>query len=54
LAVLRQAFIAVSGFHQSILQLSGERLRACYDLAPPETKAYFEAEIVFWTTNLSS
>jgi len=28
-------------------KLSGERLRACYDLAPPRTRAYLEAEIEF-------
>jgi len=28
-------------------RLAGERLRACYDLAPPRTKAYLEAEIEF-------
>jgi SAM-dependent methyltransferase len=27
--------------------LAAERLRACYDLAPPRTKAYLEAEIEF-------
>ena len=28
-------------------KLAAERLRACYDLAPPRTKAYLEAEIGF-------
>jgi len=28
-------------------KLAAERLRACYDLAPPRTKAYLEAEIQF-------
>jgi SAM-dependent methyltransferase len=28
-------------------RLAGERLRACYDLAPPRTKAYLEAEMEF-------
>ena len=28
-------------------KLAAERLRACYDLAPPRTKAYLEAEINF-------
>lgn len=28
-------------------RLAGERLRACYDLAPPRTKAYLDAEIGF-------
>jgi SAM-dependent methyltransferase len=28
-------------------KLAAERLRACYDLAPPRTKAYLEAEIKF-------
>jgi SAM-dependent methyltransferase len=28
-------------------RLAAERLRACYDLAPPRTKAYLEAEIEF-------
>ena len=28
-------------------KLSAERLRACYDLAPPRTKAYLEAEMEF-------
>jgi 2-polyprenyl-6-hydroxyphenyl methylase/3-demethylubiquinone-9 3-methyltransferase len=27
-------------------RLSAERLRACYDLAPPRTRQYLEAEIV--------
>jgi len=30
-----------------IERLAAERLRACYDLAPPRTKAYLEAEIEF-------
>jgi 2-polyprenyl-6-hydroxyphenyl methylase/3-demethylubiquinone-9 3-methyltransferase len=33
--------------------LSAERLRACYDLAPPRTKAYLEAEIQFVLTRTS-
>lgn len=28
-------------------RLAGGRLRACYDLAPPRTKAYLESEIEF-------
>ena len=28
-------------------KLAAERLRACYDLAPPRTKAYLDAEIEF-------
>ena len=28
-------------------RLAAERLRACYDLAPPRTKEYLEAEIEF-------
>lgn len=28
-------------------KLSSERLRACYDLAPPRTKVYLQAEIEF-------
>jgi SAM-dependent methyltransferase len=28
-------------------RLAAERLRACYDLAPPRTRAYLEAEIEF-------
>jgi len=28
-------------------RLAAERLRACYDLAPPRTKAYLEAEVEF-------
>jgi ubiquinone/menaquinone biosynthesis C-methylase UbiE len=35
-------------------RLSGERLRACYDLAPPRTKAYLEAEIEFVLQKTSS
>jgi ubiquinone/menaquinone biosynthesis C-methylase UbiE len=35
-------------------RLSGERLRACYDLAPPRTKAYLEAEINFVLQKTSS
>jgi SAM-dependent methyltransferase len=35
-------------------KLSGERLRACYDLAPPRTKAYLEAEIEFVLQKTSS
>ncbi|MFZ3265410.1 MAG: class I SAM-dependent methyltransferase [Terriglobales bacterium] len=31
-------------------RLAAERLRACYDLAPPRTKAYLEAEIEFVLT----
>lgn len=34
-------------------KLCAERLRACYDLAPPRTKAYFEAEIDFVLQKLS-
>jgi SAM-dependent methyltransferase len=30
-----------------IERLAAQRLRACYDLAPPRTKAYLEAEIEF-------
>jgi ubiquinone/menaquinone biosynthesis C-methylase UbiE len=35
-------------------RLSGERLRACYDLAPPRTKAYLGAEIEFVLQKTSS
>jgi len=35
----------MSGYYTE--KLSAERLRACYDLAPPRTKAYLEAEIEF-------
>ncbi|MGB9073645.1 MAG: class I SAM-dependent methyltransferase [Terriglobales bacterium] len=35
-------------------KLSEERLRACYDLAPPRTKAYLEAEIEFVLQKTSS
>jgi 2-polyprenyl-6-hydroxyphenyl methylase/3-demethylubiquinone-9 3-methyltransferase len=35
-------------------KLSAERLRACYDLAPPRTKAYLEAEIEFVLQKTSS
>jgi SAM-dependent methyltransferase len=35
-------------------KLSGERLRACYDLALPRTKAYLEAEIEFVLQKTSS
>ena len=31
-------------------RLAAERLRACYDLAPPRTSAYLEAEIEFVLT----
>jgi len=35
-------------------KLSGERLRACYDLAPPKTRAYLEGEIEFVLQKTSS
>ncbi|MBZ5682864.1 MAG: class I SAM-dependent methyltransferase [Acidobacteriia bacterium] len=35
-------------------RLSAERLRACYDLAPPGTKAYLQAEIDFVLQKTSS
>jgi SAM-dependent methyltransferase len=35
----------MSGYYTD--KLAAERLRACYDLAPPRTKAYLEAEIEF-------
>lgn len=35
-------------------KLSAERLRACYDLAPPRTKAYLEAEVEFVLQKTSS
>jgi SAM-dependent methyltransferase len=35
-------------------KLSSERLRACYDLAPPRTKAYLQAEIEFVLQKTSS
>ena len=35
----------MSGYYTE--KLAAERLRACYDLAPPRTKAYLEAEIEF-------
>lgn len=35
-------------------KLSAERLRACYDLAPPRTKAYLQAEIEFVLQKMSS
>jgi hypothetical protein len=34
-----------SGYYTN--KLSGERLRRCYEVAPPRTKAYLEAEISF-------
>jgi SAM-dependent methyltransferase len=34
-------------------KLSAERLRTCYDLAPPRTKAYLEAEIGFVLERIS-
>lgn len=34
---------AMPGYYSE--RLSGERLRACYELAPPRVKAYLEAEI---------
>jgi 2-polyprenyl-6-hydroxyphenyl methylase/3-demethylubiquinone-9 3-methyltransferase len=42
----------MSGYYTE--KLSGERLRACYDLAPPGTKAYLEAEIQFVLQKTSS
>jgi 2-polyprenyl-6-hydroxyphenyl methylase/3-demethylubiquinone-9 3-methyltransferase len=42
----------MSGYYTG--KLSGERLRACYDLAPPRTKAYLEAEIEFVLQKTSS
>ena len=36
------------------VKLSAERLRACYELAPPRTKAYLEAEIEFVLQKASS
>src|SRR5437870_319740 len=36
---------AMPGYYTE--RLAAERLRACYDLAPPRTKAYLEAEIEF-------
>jgi SAM-dependent methyltransferase len=35
-------------------KLSAQRLRACYDLSPPRTKAYLEAEIEFVLQKTSS
>jgi len=35
-------------------RLSGERLRACYDLAPARAKAYLEAEVDFVLQKTSS
>ena len=35
-------------------KLSAERLRACYDLAPPRIKVYLEAEIEFVLTRTTS
>jgi len=35
--------VALPGYYTK--KLAAERLRACYDLAPPRTKAYLEAEI---------
>ena len=35
-------------------RLAGERLRACYDLAPPRTKVYLEAEIEFVLSKMTS
>lgn len=35
----------MSGYYTE--RLAAERLRACYDLAPPRTKAYLDAEIEF-------
>jgi len=34
-------------------QLAAERLRACYDLAPPRTRAYLKAELEFVFTKTS-
>ena len=34
-------------------KLAGERLRACYELAPPRAKAYLEGEIEFVATRTS-
>jgi 2-polyprenyl-6-hydroxyphenyl methylase/3-demethylubiquinone-9 3-methyltransferase len=35
----------MSGYYTE--KLAAERLRACYDVAPPRTRAYLEAEIAF-------
>ena len=35
----------MSGYYTK--KLAAKRLRACYDLAPPRTRAYLEAEIEF-------
>jgi 2-polyprenyl-6-hydroxyphenyl methylase/3-demethylubiquinone-9 3-methyltransferase len=35
-------------------KLAAERLRACYDLAPPRVKAYLEAEVAFVLERVSS
>jgi SAM-dependent methyltransferase len=43
---------AMSGYYTE--RLAAERLRACYDLAPPRTKAYLEAEIEFVVSRTTS
>ena len=42
----------MSGYYTE--RLSGERLRACYDLAPARAKAYLEAEVDFVLQKTSS
>jgi SAM-dependent methyltransferase len=42
---------AMSGYYTE--KLAAERLRACYDLAPPRTRAYLEAELEFVSTRTS-
>jgi 2-polyprenyl-6-hydroxyphenyl methylase/3-demethylubiquinone-9 3-methyltransferase len=43
---------AMPGYYTE--KLAAENLRACYDLAPPRTKVYLEAEIEFVLTKVSS
>jgi hypothetical protein len=42
----------VPGYYSE--RLAAERLRACYDLAPPRTSAYLEAEIEFVLTETNA
>ena len=42
----------MSGYYAD--KLAAERLRACYDLAPPRVKAYLEAEIEFVLSKTTS
>ena len=42
----------MTGYYEE--RLAGERLRACYEIAPPAVKAYLEAEIAFVAARTSA